>query len=830
MQKEFNQRQKYYFSEKLKKQLKKIPQCPVTIIEAPAGFGKTTAIREYLNENLSKEARQYWYSCLGESTSMSWRNIVNLFSEISTKVSNNLKKLNMPNIDTLYYMIAYIREINCETETYLVLDNYHLVNCDIPRLIINAFSMHDNSNLHIIFITQKLEYKQNVFIYNDNINNIKATYLLFSREDIANLFRLEGIRLSNEELEDVYINTEGWIAAVQLQMINYMETDKFEYTSDIELLVENAIIGRLSEDEKNFLICISVLDDFTVKQAAMMLEQEVLPRKIEKFLKNSSFILYSPEKNVYCIRRILLNYLRNCFEHCYSKNYKSKVFEKAGISCAKVSQYYPSAEFFYKVKDFDAILSLPFNREYLDREKEKYQSEFIVKIVNECPKEILFKYPFTMIVFGYQTLMNGEFSTYRKLCKLLDIVIEKQKDFSGKKLRELSSEYMFLVSIGYFNDLNKMLSGLKATLKILDKHSETLKSDIPWLFGTVSVLNMFWSKSGDLENELILIDNCAALYRKLYSEHGVGYNIAIRAEAMLMQGDDEKAEILCHKALYEARSCKQVSSCICAELILTRIAILRGDAKRYFTGIKNIQDYAKESSNIYIYHMVEQAMSIISLILENKDYVATWLYDLKSIKNILYFPAVQHAQILYLKILLMENRYSELCGICQIINDEANDESRNFKYIMTQLQCFKYLAIAKLNMGNVCEAQEYIKQALTLALPDKIYLPFAEEIDKLGYLLECMKESIDSKEINDLIKLGKRLKKGAEVIKKAIISQKSPLTPREREVALYAKDRLSAKEIASKLCISETTVRTIIRNIYSKLDIHSKIELISKEI
>ncbi|MEA4846573.1 MAG: helix-turn-helix transcriptional regulator, partial [Clostridiaceae bacterium] len=66
-------------------------------------------------------------------------------------------------------------------------------------------------------------------------------------------------------------------------------------------------------------------------------------------------------------------------------------------------------------------------------------------------------------------------------------------------------------------------------------------------------------------------------------------------------------------------------------------------------------------------------------------------------------------------------------------------------------------------------------------------------------------------------------------IRKAILQAKSPLTPREREIAQLAKDRLSAKEIADKLYISEATVRTTLKSVYSKLDIHSKIELNFRE-
>lgn len=80
-----------------------------------------------------------------------------------------------------------------------------------------------------------------------------------------------------------------------------------------------------------------------------------------------------------------------------------------------------------------------------------------------------------------------------------------------------------------------------------------------------------------------------------------------------------------------------------------------------------------------------------------------------------------------------------------------------------------------------------------------------------------------------LMELCKRQKRGVNIIKKAIHQDKSPLTPREREIALLAKERLSAKEIADKLYISDMTVKATLRNVYSKLDIHSRTELNLKE-
>ena len=71
MRRQKPQRQ-YYFSEKLKQRLTRIPFYPLTVVEAPAGFGKTTAVREFLKENLPPDAREFWYTCLGEPAAAAW--------------------------------------------------------------------------------------------------------------------------------------------------------------------------------------------------------------------------------------------------------------------------------------------------------------------------------------------------------------------------------------------------------------------------------------------------------------------------------------------------------------------------------------------------------------------------------------------------------------------------------------------------------------------------------------------------------------------------------------------------------------------------------------
>ncbi|MFQ5605194.1 MAG: response regulator [bacterium] len=61
-------------------------------------------------------------------------------------------------------------------------------------------------------------------------------------------------------------------------------------------------------------------------------------------------------------------------------------------------------------------------------------------------------------------------------------------------------------------------------------------------------------------------------------------------------------------------------------------------------------------------------------------------------------------------------------------------------------------------------------------------------------------------------------------------NSESPLTDKEREIVIGLVDGLSYKMIADRMFISIETVRTHIKNIYKKLHVHCKAEVISKSL
>ena len=64
----------YFFPEMLMKRLSGISDHSVSVVEAPSGFGKTTAVRECL-KRIGGAALQSWYTCFGEQPVKVWERI-----------------------------------------------------------------------------------------------------------------------------------------------------------------------------------------------------------------------------------------------------------------------------------------------------------------------------------------------------------------------------------------------------------------------------------------------------------------------------------------------------------------------------------------------------------------------------------------------------------------------------------------------------------------------------------------------------------------------------------------------------------------------------------
>jgi LuxR family maltose regulon positive regulatory protein len=821
----------FYFPERLKKKLAQISSYPATVVEAPSGFGKTTAVREYLKENIPRNACERWHTCLGEPPSKAWEGICGLFAVVSRDAAEALKQLGPPTMDTLADVASVMREVRAPAETYLVVDNYQLFENEMPREAIDAFSVHGDKKLRVIFITQSLPgSKQSV--HNANIHRLDKRDFYFDRDSTARLCRLFGIKLSEKELGYIYEASEGWVAAIRLQAANYRETGSFARMSDMNSLIETAVWNKTSGQGRDFLMSVSLLDGFSPRQAAIMLDAPSLPKSAEGLLRDNAFIPYFEERGAYYMHALLRDFLKARFESA-PNDFRSETLRRAGIACEAVGEYFDAARFFIEVRDYDAILSMPFTAQYFFNHKGKNIIEFFERLIDECREEILLTYPIVLLTIGYLFFRNGIREKFARIVEMIQRLTSDPSELPEHELSRVRGELAMLMSFPQFNDIAKMSEYHRKAFDYLKRGSASPKSviffgNMSWTLGTASVLCLYWRTSGELEKTLSVMDECLPIYSGLASGHGTGANSVLRAEASLNRGDDAEAEVKCYKALYEARGMNQIGNCLCAELVLARVAILRGDAQAYGSVRQSIIKDAKEARQIYISRMGELCLALVDSLVERTSDLPDWLRDVKGIRNVLYAHGQPYALTLHSMTLFLEGRRAELYGIAEYVMDTA----RAVNYLLPQIYQLILLAAAKRADGFEKEAGDYLKDALALALPDRVYLPFAEYGSHILPVIEKIREEKDSgrEQMDALIALCRRQIAGVEALRKALAGEKAVLTPRQREIALLTRERLSAKEIADKLFITENTVKSAQRIIYDKLGVHSKSQLSKMEL
>jgi LuxR family maltose regulon positive regulatory protein len=130
-------------------------------------------------------------------------------------------------------------------------------------------------------------------------------------------------------------------------------------------------------------------------------------------------------------------------------------------------------------------------------------------------------------------------------------------------------------------------------------------------------------------------------------------------------------------------------------------------------------------------------------------------------------------------------------------------------------------------MGDTASSLVALRRALALARPQDVKRAFLTEGDGILQLLQLGRTEWDSA---DLIEFTDRLLeiagKSTMMGPPATQDLVEPLSPREIEVLRLLPTGLTAEELAKELFISVNTVRTHMKNLYSKLGVHSRHEAV----
>ena len=194
-----------YFKQRLLKALDGIFEYPLTIVEAPMGYGKTTVVKEYLN---SSDATILWLRVYDSSLDTFWNGFARLANKLKDGLYNSLIKLGFPNdAVSAREALSLISSIKLSEKYVLVIDDYHMIDSPEINEFIETLAANEVENLHIVLNTRfSIFHKLEEYKLKGLLHHItKETFELLPAE-ISEYYKTCGVLIDETQARQLLFN------------------------------------------------------------------------------------------------------------------------------------------------------------------------------------------------------------------------------------------------------------------------------------------------------------------------------------------------------------------------------------------------------------------------------------------------------------------------------------------------------------------------------------------------------------------------------------------------------------------------------------------------
>lgn len=304
----------------------------LTLVSAPAGFGKTTLLSEWLGEVNLKVA---WLS-LDDSDHAITRFITYLVSalqvidkSIGESVLGALKSHQPPAVDTL--LIALLNDIDSVSQDFiLVLDDYHEVDSKPVDEALRFLVEYMPPQMHLIIASRedpplplaRLRVK-------GQLTELRAADLRFTMQEAADfLNQVMGLDLSGQDITALETRTEGWVAGLQLAALSMQGHDDItgfiqSFTGAhhfvLDYLLEE-VLSKQPQEIQHFLLRTSILDRLNgpLCEAVTGMPSQKMLEELER--SNLFIVPLDGERNWYRYHHLFGDLLRQRSEQNIASN------------------------------------------------------------------------------------------------------------------------------------------------------------------------------------------------------------------------------------------------------------------------------------------------------------------------------------------------------------------------------------------------------------------------------------------------------------------------------------------------------------------------------
>src|SRR5215218_7065443 len=856
----------------------------LTVVSAPAGFGKTTLLADW---SWRSELPVAWAS-LDERDDDPVRFFLYLIAAIGTihedfgETTRSFLRSLQSREELEPVLTALSNEIlELPRDFVIVLDDYHAIRSEIIHNTLGFLLDHSPPPMHLVVAGRTSPpLPLSRLRARGQLTEIHATDLRFTRKEAADfLGRTMGLNLTGESVAALEEGTEGWIAGLQLAAHALRGGE--DVVRPVEAFVGGArhvydyladeVLSHQPEDVREFLLKTSIVETLSGPLCEALTDADDGREMLERLERANLFLVPLDEGGrYYRYHHLFAAFLRERLQRVHPDAIL-ELHRRAGLWYEGDGCLAGAVEHALAAEDFDRAADLieeetGVRRRYVD-------ASLLLRWLGTLPDGVVRHRPRLCLLYAWAFVHSGELEDAERWLRDAEATLRLGDEASTVGLSD--EEHTMLGEICIVRArMAAMRENAPLTTELSNRALDLLPEDELHLRGDVALdLGHAYCSVGDLESASEAFARAAATGRAADDLRTALFALRYQASLEISRGRLRKAEDLLLDGLRLAESRPEGVPSV-AGMIHTGMGELhyeRGaldEARQLLeTGIEHGRRSGEAKILVYGYVNLarvqmargdaEEAHSLIReagrltprwpliwawqarfyLAQGDVQSAVRWAREYGATQDYLSYPR-HFERITMARVLLGEGRIDEALGYLDRLLENARSEGR----MAHAIELLTLLALASERRDARGEALGHLERALALAEPEGFVRLFVDEGPPMAALLErLIQQPRDDGSYaatpdgytgrlleHFAAETGLYGNSGNEVSRSGRGPGLEPLSEREIEVLELVAAGRSNSEIAGELYLSVGTVKAHVHHIFGKLLVRNRSQAVAR--
>ncbi|HTK11713.1 MAG TPA: LuxR C-terminal-related transcriptional regulator [Ktedonobacteraceae bacterium] len=854
---------------------------PFTLVTAPAGSGKTTIVCEWLQQ---KQIEAAWLSLdeRDNDPERFWQYVLAALQKrvphLGQRAITQIVQADQDSRQTM--LICLLNDLALLAEDIVfVLDGYHVITNAAIHADLIFLLEQSPSSFHLVMTTRLVPpFPLARMHVRGLVTELTANDLCFTLEESAIfLTQSMGLTLSAAEIETLHTYTEGWIAGMQLIALSLQSRSAgVNLPSFIQQLAGNQwhvfhylideVFSSLPADAQEFILCTSILKHMNSSLCDAVTLQQNGREMLEYFQQANLFVLALDERGEwYRYYQIFANLLYYYLQS-RSPELVPTLHLRASYWFEQHDQIVDAVTHACAAKSFERAATLIESSGW--SLMQRGESDIVFSLLKMLPKELLSARPYLAYIYALVFFYLGDFvECERAIYQLKQATQDEQDPLLLSRVFELRAYFALSCgdSEGAITSAQQVLALLPADERLLrgsalvalgagytlygdlalavqflrqgQRHCQEMQHFIGMQLAAIYLGIAQYARGRLREAEQALLclvrDSDTSWYKvalffllaRIYNE----WNEAEQAEEFYRQGMRFAGQSGHLEMLTEGHLCGML------------LAMRRGDREQG----KRLLD----TTLLNMQHIAERPALLARVI---EMHVYCWLAQRNVARAAhyceLYMPSVQSMPadvraVWYCtkaRVLIAQGEVQQAHALLQEVLVEMQAQGR----VHAQIEVGVLLVQAYQAEGSLSEALAYLEKTLLLAEPNGYTSIFVQAGSEMAHLLSdlCVRyQRFSARDVpafssNYLCALlaafgPDEAARARKMLQEKTLAQSmlvEKLSERELEVLQQIAAGSTNNEIAQKLVVTVSTIKTHINNIYAKLQVHTRLQAVRK--